>query len=53
MLWEFAEWVIREYIDPETFVGYTDTLGDLLAGGLGSVIAGFLLPFFTAARIER
>lgn len=48
VLWELAEWAIREYVDPETFVGYTDTLGDLVAGTLGSILAGFLMPFFTA-----
>lgn len=40
VLWELVEWFVRFYIDPTTYVGYTDSLGDLVAGGLGSLVAG-------------
>jgi hypothetical protein len=41
VLWELVEWVGYTYIDATIFVGYTDTIGDLAAGGLGSLLAGF------------
>lgn len=53
VLWELAEWFIREYVDPDTFVGYTDTLGDLVAGGLGSIVAGFLVHYLAGNRRDR
>jgi hypothetical protein len=41
VLWELVELVGHTYIDSTIFVGYTDTIGDLAAGGLGSLLAGF------------
>jgi hypothetical protein len=41
VIWELVEWVGHTYIDRTIFVGYTDTIGDLAAGGLGSLLAGF------------
>ncbi|RCW46110.1 hypothetical protein DFQ14_102412 [Halopolyspora algeriensis] len=39
VLWEFYEWF--RYAGPQSpFVGYSDTIGDLFNGCLGSVIAG-------------
>jgi hypothetical protein len=40
VLWEIVEWVGNTYIDETIFVNYTDTIGDLAAGGLGALLAG-------------
>lgn len=40
VVWEVAEWVGHTYIDTSIFVAYDDTIGDLVAGGLGSMVAG-------------
>ncbi len=43
-LWEMYEWVaVRLLPGTSILVGYTDTVGDIALGGLGSVAAGFLL----------
>ncbi|WP_146903422.1 hypothetical protein [Cellulomonas aerilata] len=43
VVWEIAEWLGHTYVDPAIYVTETDTLGDLLAGGLGSLVAGAAL----------
>ncbi|ADG75762.1 conserved hypothetical protein [Cellulomonas flavigena DSM 20109] len=43
VLWELGEYVGHTYLDPEIYVGYADTIGDLVAGGLGSAVAGLWL----------
>lgn len=43
VLWEFGEWAGHTFIEDTITVGYEDTLGDLAAGGLGSLIGGLLL----------
>lgn len=40
VLWEFGEWFGHIVLDPAIAVGYDDTLGDLAAGGAGSLVAG-------------
>ena len=40
LLWELGEWFGNAVLDPRIQVGYIDTLGDLAAGLLGSVVAG-------------
>ncbi|MGW9631237.1 hypothetical protein ACWGST_11080 [Agromyces sp. NPDC055520] len=45
VLWEYFEWFGRTYIDHEIMTGYSDTLGDLLQGGLGSLAAGLSMRF--------
>ncbi|HEV7956060.1 MAG: hypothetical protein JWL94_1065 [Microbacteriaceae bacterium] len=42
-LWEIAEWLGHTYVDPTIFVTYDDTIGDMAAGGLGSVVAGLAM----------
>lgn len=39
VLWEIGEWVGHTFISTEVGVGYTDTLGDLMAGFLGALVA--------------
>jgi hypothetical protein len=48
VLWEVAEWAGNRFVDPAIFVGYEDTIGDLVIGGLGALLAGLLMPWFTA-----
>lgn len=43
VVWEFAEWAGNRYITNEINVGYEDTLGDMAAGGIGSLVAGVAL----------
>lgn len=43
LLWELGEWAGHTFLDDSINVGYTDTLGDLVAGGLGSLMGGFAL----------
>jgi hypothetical protein len=42
-VWEFGEWFGHTRLDERIQVGYTDTMGDLLAGTAGAVVAGALL----------
>lgn len=39
VLWEIGEWFGHTFINPEVGVGYADTLGDLVAGSLGALLA--------------
>ena len=43
LLWEIGEWAGHTYLDDTINVGYTDTLSDLVAGGLGSLLGGIAL----------
>lgn len=44
-LWEVGEWLGHTFIDETIYVAYNDTIGDLVAGGLGSVLAGCFMRF--------
>jgi hypothetical protein len=48
VVWEVAEWVGHNFVDPTIYVAYNDTIGDLVAGGLGSVLAGASAGFLAA-----
>lgn len=48
VLWEVAEWAGNRFVDPAIFVGYEDTIGDLVSGGLGALLAGLAMPWLTA-----
>ncbi len=43
VLWEMGEWFGHTLVDERIQVGYDDTIGDLAAGGLGALSAGWLL----------
>lgn len=43
LLWEVGEWAGATYVDGSINVGYTDTVSDLAAGTLGSLVAGLVL----------
>ncbi|EXF24112.1 hypothetical protein BG28_07515 [Nesterenkonia sp. AN1] len=38
-VWEMVEWLGFTFITPDISVTYTDTIGDMAAGGIGSVVA--------------
>jgi hypothetical protein len=48
VLWELGEWAGNRFVDPSIFVGYDDTIGDLVVGGLGALLAGIAMPWITA-----
>ncbi len=48
VLWELGEWAGNRFLDPSILVGYDDTILDLVVGGLGALLAGMLMPWFTA-----
>lgn len=50
VIWELFEWFGHTFIDEQIYVGYEDTLGDLVAGGLGSLVAGLSLRVLMAPR---
>lgn len=43
VLWELGEWFGHTVIDDRIQVGYDDTVGDLVSGLLGSLVAAFVL----------
>lgn len=43
VLWELGEYVAFIRHSPELQTAYTDTLGDLLAGTLGALLAGLIV----------
>ena len=45
VLWEVFEWFGHTFIDGEIFVGYVDSIGDLVWGGAGALLAGYSMPF--------
>jgi hypothetical protein len=53
VLWELGEWVGHTYLDPSIHVTETDTLGDLLAGGIGSSATGVALVRRARASHQR
>jgi hypothetical protein len=50
VLWEIGEWLGHTYVDESIHVSEADTLGDLAAGGVGSLAAGLLLLAAAAGR---
>jgi hypothetical protein len=45
VIWEIFEWLGHTFLDPAIFVGYTDTIGDLVWGATGSMLAGLAMTF--------
>ncbi|GGI43597.1 hypothetical protein GCM10010932_00390 [Agromyces flavus] len=46
--WEMFEWFGKTFLDETIYVGYRDTIGDIVAGGLGSLLAGLIMPVLVA-----
>ncbi|TFC95511.1 hypothetical protein E3T28_13525 [Cryobacterium sinapicolor] len=55
VLWEIFEWFGHTFIDEEIFVGYVDTIGDVVWGGAGALLAGFSVSFLNTrtAAVNR
>ena len=54
-LWEMVEWLGKTYVSDVIFVTYQDTIGDMVFGGLGGIVAGVVLARagVERSRIER
>lgn len=53
VLWELGEWWGNAYLDPTIGVGYVDTVGDLVAGALGSALAAVVTLAGARRRARR
>lgn len=51
-LWEMLEWFGREFISEQIYIAYDDTIGDMAVGGLGSLIAGFVIAYVPLLRSQ-
>ena len=51
-VWEFLEWLGQLLAPQDMHVGYTDTILDMMLGGVGSLVAGVLLLLWTR-RVQR
>ncbi|MFS0728717.1 hypothetical protein ABC270_01405 [Curtobacterium sp. 1P10AnD] len=49
-VWEMGEWVGHTFLDATIFVGYDDTIGDLLADLVGALGGGALLRWAASGR---
>lgn len=49
-VWEMVEWLGRAYLSDDIFVTYQDTIGDMVFGGLGGLLAGLLLSRMPVER---
>ena len=52
-VWEMVEWFGYRFITDSIFVTYDDTIGDMIAGGIGALIAGVLASRFRLTRRDR
>lgn len=52
VLWEMIEWLGGEFVSDAIYIAYDDTIGDMAMGGLGSLIAGFVVAFVPVLRPE-
>ncbi|MDX2376104.1 hypothetical protein M4I32_04735 [Microbacterium sp. LRZ72] len=50
VLWEILEWFGHAFISDDIFVTYADTIGDMAAGGAGSICAGLAVAFLPLTR---
>lgn len=50
VVWEFYEWIVEQLAPDYMVVGYADTLVDLLAGMLGSLVFGALVLTWARRR---
>lgn len=49
-LWEMVEWLGYTYITPNIHVTYDDTIGDMVAGGLGALCLSFAVAYLPLLR---
>jgi len=50
VLWELGEWYGDAHVDARIQVGYDDTLGDLVAGGAGALVAAVATALLATRR---
>jgi hypothetical protein len=53
VLWELGEWYGHSRVDDRIQVGYGDTLGDLVAGGAGALVAALVVARLPARSRAR
>ena len=53
VIWEVGEWFGHTFIDTGIVVEYTDTIGDLAVGALGSLVAGLAMPYLASSPAPR
>ena len=51
--WEMVEWFGYRFITDAIFVTYDDTIGDMMVGGAGALVAGVLASRFRLTREDR
>lgn len=49
-VWEIVEWLGHTLVDSQIFVAYDDTIGDIVAGGVGALLGGVVAGL---VRLER
>lgn len=49
-VWEMIEWFGSVYISDQIHVGYQDTIGDMVLGGVGGLVAGGMLALIDVRR---
>jgi hypothetical protein len=49
-VWEIVEWFGHTFISSEIYVGYQDTIGDMVLGGLGALAAALVVAFVPLLR---
>lgn len=49
-LWEMIEWAGWRFVSDDIYVTYQDTIGDMVFGGLGGVLAGAVVAFIAVER---
>ena len=52
-VWEMVEWFGYRFITDSIFVTYDDTIGDMVAGGIGAFAVGILASRFRLTRRDR
>lgn len=52
-VWEMVEWFGYRFITDSIFVTYDDTIGDMVAGGLGALVVGVLASRVPLTRGDR
>ncbi|HLS46027.1 MAG TPA: hypothetical protein VK045_11385 [Ornithinicoccus sp.] len=52
VLWEYYEWIVEQVSPQGMIVGYTDTVGDPLAGLGGAVAAGLVVRWWARSVTE-
>ncbi len=50
VLWEIVEWIGFTFITQQIYVTYEDTISDLVVGGLGSLVCGFVIAYVPLLR---